>query len=188
MPRSGFEREGVTSMPIWLVTHAGRRVGPGRSGPASRKPPPTPPAGDRHMLRDHAHGEADDAPAARREAAEERGLRRFLVHVERLRVEFAGELLDLRRIQRMGAAFEAQAHMQILSRYSTARGASFGMTCSMAHQMRGGLRESAPPRSRRSAEPCLPSRHLERLAFRSAARRDRCRARIINFSHGRRRM
>jgi hypothetical protein len=53
-------------------------------------------------------------PAARHQAGEQAGLGGILVEVKRLRVELAGERLDLRFVDAVGLACEALPHVKVI--------------------------------------------------------------------------
>src|SRR5215471_1050810 len=55
-------------------------------------------------------------PAARGQSAEQRCLRGFAVQMKRLRIELRRERLDLRRINRVGAARKVLAHAEIVEK------------------------------------------------------------------------
>jgi hypothetical protein len=61
-----------------------------------------------------SHGDCGGVPAARGETREQRLLSGRVVLVERLRIKLAGEGLDLRFVDRMGAAGEALADVKIV--------------------------------------------------------------------------
>jgi hypothetical protein len=53
-------------------------------------------------------------PAARRQSGKQRALRLLLVEVEGLRIELAGERLDLRRVDDVGRAREPPSDGEVL--------------------------------------------------------------------------
>src|SRR5882724_1493114 len=78
-----------------------------RPGPADLSAGADDAARDRRAaLHQESHGDRRRVPAARRQAGEQRALRGLVIEVEGLRIELAGEGLDLRRVHRMRSAGE----------------------------------------------------------------------------------
>src|SRR5262249_34966319 len=84
-------------------------------GQCARAPRPDDAAGERQSALDQqAHGNRGRVPAARRQSGKQRAPRRLVIEVERLRIELAGERLDLRRIDDMGGAGETPSDREVL--------------------------------------------------------------------------
>ena len=106
MPRSGLDREGVH---LEHFAFDGQNV----AGARWFRPGDFPAAADyasregRGLADEQFHGDGRDMPAARRQAAEKRVLRRLFVEMEGLRIELFRESLDLLGFDAMGTGGEA---------------------------------------------------------------------------------
>src|SRR4029453_866998 len=65
-------------------------------------------------LNQEAHGDRGGVPAAGRQSRKQRALRPLVVEVEGLRIELAGERLDLGRVDDMGRAREPLPDGEVL--------------------------------------------------------------------------
>src|SRR5262249_49611911 len=107
-------RRGGGDRRIWApgAPNAPRRGGLGRVHPAPR---PDDAAGERQSaLTQEAHGDRGGVPAAGRQSRKQRALGPLVVEVEGLRIELAGERLDLRRVDDMGRAREPPPDGEVL--------------------------------------------------------------------------
>src|SRR5262249_61767452 len=85
------------------------------SAPFASAARPDDAAGERQSALDQeADGDRGGVPAARRQSGKQCALRRLLVEVEGLRIELAGERLDLRRVDAVGRAREPPSDGEIL--------------------------------------------------------------------------
>src|SRR5438128_282408 len=87
---------------------------PRRLGPVDLSPGADDAAGERYSADHKTHRDRRRVPAARRQPAEQRLPRLVVIDMKRLRVELAGEALDLRLVQGVRSAAEALSHVQIL--------------------------------------------------------------------------
>src|SRR5262249_28490932 len=88
---------------------------PGGPGPTDLAARPNDAAGERQSaLNQEAHGDRGGVPAARRQSRKQRALRPLVVEVEGLRIELAGERLDLGRVDDMGRAREPPPDGEVL--------------------------------------------------------------------------
>src|SRR5262249_59413624 len=105
-----------------LVSAPPRRTAPRRRGlgPIDLAARPDDAAGERQSALDQqAHGNRGRVPTARRQSGKQRAPRRLVIEVERLRIELAGERLDLRRIDDMGGAGGTPSDREGLERETT---------------------------------------------------------------------
>ena len=113
VPRSGRERDGVTSttsLSTWSTSS-----GSGRSRPAQLSPGADEAAGEwRTTLDIRTHRDRGGVPTARRQALEERALSGLLVRVKGLRIELNSECLDLRFVKPVRPAGKALSDMKIV--------------------------------------------------------------------------
>ena len=126
VPRSGRDFDGLSSSTsLTTVSTSPGRVGRGHSMVPPE--PMMPPSSGRPDLHQQLHGDRHGVPAARREAAEQRALRRLIVEMKRLRVELAGKGLDLRGIDCVAGAGEALPDGKIVEREGLYRGVRHGL-------------------------------------------------------------
>ena len=113
LPRSGRERDGVTSttsLSTWSTSPGTVRCRPAQLSPSADEA-----AGEwRTTLDIQTHRDRGGVPTARRQALEERALSGLLVRVKGLRIELKRECLDLRFVKPVRSAGKALSDMKIV--------------------------------------------------------------------------